>query len=809
MKKNNNPKTKNQSASRPAKRPRTMVSFVEELKSELATFFEINDERPFSHQEIMDHFDASDERMQLILTGILEELTAEKTIKRTPEGTFLVNPLANQLIGRVEHVNKNYAFVLIEDGSGDVKVDTDNLRDAIDGDLVQVKLFSNSRSPRKREGRVERVLERGRTEFVGIFDQWPNYGVVALDSRRVYENILIPQEKTLNAKPNQKVIVKVVQWPKQGQFMEGEVIEILGNVGDNNAEMHAILAEFKLPYKFPEDVERESEAISTVIEEAEIARRRDMRSVLTFTIDPVDAKDFDDALSVQYLENGNYEIGVHIADVSHYVQPNTALEREAYARATSVYLVDRTVPMLPEKLSNNLCSLRPNEDKLTFSAVFEMTPNAQIVKEWFGRTIIHSDRRFSYEEAQEVIEQITENNEQISLDAGHSTLDAGQPQITNSNPSTQNHKSQTDGRPRTNHKSQTPNYAQTLTLLNGLAHQLRDKRFAQGAINFESVEVKFKLDENGAPIGLYQKIRKDAHKLIEEFMLLANKRVAEFAHGKGNPANTMVYRVHESPDMEKLRTFAAFATKMGYGMKVTDESSVAKSFNDLLSKIEGRPEQNVLEQLAVRTMAKARYSTEDLGHFGLAFRRYSHFTSPIRRYPDVLAHRLLQHYLDKGKSADAMALEAACKHSSEREKLATEAERASIKYKQVEFMSKMDPDRIWDGIITGVTEFGIFVEITETACEGMVRMNDLNDDYYDLDKENYRLVGQRSKKIYAFGGAVKVRVKDINLSRRSIDLELAGTGRSIKNIMSVKTERNRQRNVEKKQRSASAGKRRR
>ena len=737
--------TTNQTARREPKRPRTVVSFVEELKSELTAFFEINDQQPFSRQDILDHFDASDERLQLILTGLLEELTTENSVKRNADGRFEANQATNQFTGKLEHVNKNFAFLVIEGQSGqDVKIDADDLRGAVDGDTVRVKVFSNARGSRKREGKVEEILQRGRTEFVGTFSAGPNHGLVSLDSRRIYEEVLVPQPQTLQAKANQKVIVKITQWPSNGRRMEGEIVEILGNVGDNNAEMHAILAEFRLPYKFPADVEREAEAISTAINEDEIARRRDMRPILTFTIDPADAKDFDDALSVQYLENGNYEIGVHIADVSHYVKPNTALEREAYARATSVYLVDRTVPMLPEKLSNNLCSLRPNEDKLTFSAVFEMTPNAQTVKEWFGRTVIHSDKRFSYEQAQEVLE---------------------------------------------NQDAPATDYDTVLPLLNGLAHQLREKRFAQGAINFESVEVKFKLDENGSPIGLYQKVRKDAHKLIEEFMLLANKRVAEFAHGKGNPPNTMIYRVHEAPDMERLRIFAAFATKMGYGMKVTDESSVSKSFNELLGKIEGRPEQNVLEQLAVRTMAKARYSPADLGHFGLAFKRYSHFTSPIRRYPDVLAHRLLQHYLDKGKSVDAVELEAACKHSSEREKLATEAERASIKYKQVEFMSKMEPDRVWEGLITGVAEFGIFVEITETACEGMVRLSDLTDDHYELDKENYRVVGQRTKKMYSFGDAVKVRVKEINLSRRSIDLELA-TGRSIKNILSSKTDRN-------------------
>jgi len=493
--------------------------------------------------------------------------------------------------------------------------------------------------------------------------------------------------------------------------------------------MHAILAEFGLPYQFPENVEAEAQKIPDVITEKEIANRLDIRDVLTFTIDPVDAKDFDDALSVRYLDEGNVEVGVHIADVSHYVLPGTELEKEAYRRATSVYLVDRTVPMLPEKLSNNLCSLRPNEDKLAFSAIFEINPKGKLLKEWFGRTIIHSDRRYSYEEAQAV------------LDSGEG------------------------------------DFPSELNTLNTLAKIFRKERFKNGAINFETKEVRFKLDEKGKPLGIYTKERHDSNKLIEEFMLLANKRVAEFVYSlsKGEEKNTMVYRIHEAPDTDRLKTFATFVAKLGHKLEVEEENKIASSMNKMLARIEGKPEQNLIESLAVRTMAKARYSVEDLGHFGLAFERYSHFTSPIRRYPDVMAHRLLQHYLNGGTTVDSDAYEDASKHSSEREKLAAEAERASIKYKQVEYMSMMDKDQEFDGIITGVTEFGIFVEITETASEGLIRMTDLGDDFYELDKENYRIIGQRTKKIYTFGDAVKVKVKETNLARRSMDLYLAGT----------------------------------
>ena len=714
-------------------------SFLDELKNDLMAFFQINDEQSFTQEQILDHFGTSDRRMKLIMHGLIGELTEEGTLVRQPDGSYRADADANLVEGVVDHVNSRFAFVIPTTANGirgdrnnDIWVSTDDLAGAVDGDRVRVVRFSDSRNRARRiEGKVANVIERGRTELVGRIEVWPTYGFVVPDSKKIYEDIFIPKEKLGGASDGEKVIVRLTKFPVPNsgkQQFEGEVITVLGVAGQNNTEMHAILAEFGLPIHFPEDVEQEAEAIPTQIQDKDVAKRRDMRDVTTFTIDPVDAKDFDDALSVQMLDNGNYEIGVHIADVTHYVLPGSKLEAEAYKRATSVYLVDRVVPMLPEKLSNGLCSLRPNEDKLTFSSVFEITPYAKVVKEWFGRTIIHSNRRFAYEEAQDIL-----NNN-------------------------------------------SGDYIEELRLLNELAYKLRDERFKNGAINFETVEVRFRLDENGIPLAVYPKIRQDTNKLIEEFMLLANKRVAEFVHtlskrNKGAEENTMVYRVHEGPAEDKLRSFADFARRLGYKLNVDDEH-LSSSLNRFMASIEGKPEANMLQQLAVRTMSKARYTTEDLGHFGLAFRRYSHFTSPIRRYPDMMAHRLLQHYLDKGKPADREEYEDKCRHSSERERMAAEAERASIKYKQVEFMSRMAPGQSFEGVISGVTEFGFFVEITENSCEGLVRMQDLSDDYYEFDKDNYRIVGQRHKKMYTFGDPVVVRLKETNLARRSMDFAL-------------------------------------
>ncbi len=719
-------------------------TYLDELKADLLAFLQINDTKTFSQEDILEHFGIWDRRTTFLMRGLLDELAEEGNISQQPDKTFRAEANANATEGMVDHVNARFAFVIPVsplgtrgDRDDDIWVSTDDLNGAVDGDRVQVVAFADSRSGsgggqarRRIEGKVTGILERGRSELVGSIDVSPNYGFVVADSRKIYDDIFIPKEKLGGANDSEKVIVRITKFPEPGsrkQRFEGEVITVLGKAGENNTEMHAILAEFGLPIDFPAAVEAEAEAIPTKIGKKDMAKRRDMRETTTFTIDPADAKDFDDALSVAVLDNGNYEIGIHIADVTYYVTPGTMLEEEAFKRATSVYLVDRVVPMLPEKLSNGLCSLRPNEDKLTFSAVFELTPDAKIVKEWFGRTITHSDRRFSYEEAQGILD----NNR--------------------------------------------GDFLTELQLLNELAYKLRAERFKNGAINFETNEIRFNLDENGTPLGVYTKLRQDTNKLIEEFMLMANRRVAEFVHSlsKKGQENVMVYRVHEEPDRDRLAQFAQFASKLGFKLK-TDEEHLSSSMNTFMHSIEGKPEAGMLSQLAVRTMSKARYSTEDLGHFGLAFQRYSHFTSPIRRYPDMMAHRLLQHYLDKGKPVERAPVEEQCKHASAREKMASDAERASIKYKQVEYMSLMDSDRTFAGVISGVTEFGIFVEITENSCEGLVRMQDLSDDFYEFDKENYRIIGQRTKKMYTFGDVVEVRVKETNLARRSMDFALVG-----------------------------------
>jgi ribonuclease R len=584
-------------------------------------------------------------------------------------------------------------------------------------------------------GRVTEVLQRNRTRFVGRLQRTKNMGFVIPDFRKIHQDFVVYPEHLKGARENDKVVVEVTNWGRPGENPVARVVEILGRAGENEAEIHSIMAEFGLPFRFPEEVEQEARKIDEGITPAEIKKRRDFRQITTFTIDPEDAKDFDDALSIETLPNGNYRVGIHIADVTHYVKPNSALDQEAYDRATSVYLVDRTIPMLPERLSNELCSLRPHEDKLTFSAVFELDKQAHLVNEWFGRTIIHSKYRFTYEEAQDVLE-------------------------TGKGP-----------------------FATELKILNELAKKLRKERFARGAINFETTEVKFKLDEKGHPLAVIPKIRKDAHKLIEEFMLLANKRVATFVFSLGkrsknsegqHEGKTFVYRIHDYPDPEKVKDFAVFARQFGHRLQI-DERSISRSLNKLMDEIEGKPEQNVLQQLAVRAMAKAKYSTEPKGHFGLAFDHYTHFTSPIRRYPDVLVHRLLYHYLNKGKSVNKAEYEAMCVHASEREKRAADAERASIKYKQVEYMSLMAPDKVFDGIISGVTEWGIYVELIETKCEGMIRLADLNDDYYEYDEKNYCVVGRRTRKIYTLGDQVRVKVKKTDIDRRLIDLVLAKT----------------------------------
>jgi ribonuclease R len=749
------------------------------IKAEILDFFQLNEETPWSLNQVHKAFAIRDRNTKELFGVLVDELHKEKKLIRQKDGNYIADTITEFVEGRIDHVNVRFAFVIVEGREGDVLINARDMNGAIDGDTVKVLVSPKRKKGSVRdEGEVLEIISRGRNEMVGSIQILPNYAFVVPNSKKIYGDIFIHRTDLKDAQNGDKVIVKITKWAEGERKMEGIITEVLGKAGENNTEMHAILAEFGLPIRFPEQIEKEADNISTKIPAAEIKKRHDFRKTLTFTIDPVDAKDFDDALSFEYLENGNYEVGVHIADVTHYVTPESLLEQEAFHRATSVYLVDRVVPMLPEKLSNGLCSLRPNEDKLTFSAVFEITPEAKIVKEWFGRTIIHSDKRFSYEEAQSVIGIGELGNKGLGTgELGIGNQEVGE--IVSEKPkkkkSTKIDKEDSANSQSLIPQSPIPNYQNELTILNNLAHKLRDERFAKGAVNFETVEVKFNLDENGKPLGVYQKVRVDSHKLIEEFMLLANKKVAEYVFNlrQKEPRNTMVYRIHEAPDPEKLKNFSTFAKRFGYDVD-TESSRISNSLNALMHDVEGKPEQNILENLAIRTMSKARYSTDPIGHFGLAFPFYSHFTSPIRRYPDMMAHRMLQHYLDGGDPLERAAWEQRCKHSSEQEKMAAEAERASIKYKQVEYMSLMDDDRVWDGIISGVADFGIFVEITETASEGMIRMADLKDDFYDFDRENYRIVGQRNGKVFTFGDKLQVKVKECNLARRSMDLLLVG-----------------------------------
>jgi ribonuclease R len=694
------------------------------IVSAIFNLFDSHPGRAFSIKQLVKKIGLKKKDDVKFAIQIIHQLEDKEQLRQLANGDYTSNKKLKELTGIVDHVNSRFAYVRIGEDQQDIYVKTRDLASAIDGDTVSVSIFPTRHGDHP-EGKVVRVIKRNRTRFVGKLELSRNYAFVIPDFRKIHQDFFIYPENINNANTGDKVVVEVTEWADGDKSPEAKVVEILGKAGENEAEIHSIMAEFGLPFRFPEKVEHESRAIDEKITKQEIKKRKDFRKVTTFTIDPEDAKDFDDALSIQRLENGNLEIGVHIADVTHYVKPNTSLEDEAFERATSVYLVDRTIPMLPERLSNNLCSLRPNEDKLTFSAVFEMDHRAKVINEWFGRTIINSDKRFTYEEAQQILE--TKNG----------TL------------------------------------APELLLLNDLAHKLRKDRFAKGAINFETTEVKFKLDEKGKPLAVIPKVRKDAHKLIEEFMLLANKHVATFVYNmrKGEDKNAFVYRIHDYPDPEKVQTFALFARQFGHKLQI-EEKSISKSLNKLMTEIEGKPEQNVLEQLAVRSMAKAKYSTDAKGHFGLAFQHYTHFTSPIRRYPDMMSHRLLQHYLDEQKSVSKAEFELKCIHSSEREKRAADAERASIKYKQVEFMSYAE-DKAYDGLVSGVTEWGIFVEIIETKCEGMIRLADLDDDFYEFDEKNYRVIGRKTGKIYRLGDKARVRIKKTDIDRRTIDLVFA------------------------------------
>ncbi len=626
--------------------------------------------------------------------------------------------------GVVDHVNARFAFIRSAELEKDVYINSRDLNGAIDGDKVHFRTIGQHRD--KISGEVKDIIKRRHDKMVGVLElSDKGYGFLKPDSRKIHQDVFIAARNINDAKDGEKVWVEVIEWSEDYERgPEGKIIEILGEAGTHDVEMHAILYEFDLPLEFPAEVEQEANEIPDTISEAEIKKRRDMRGVTTFTIDPVDAKDFDDALSIQKLDDGYWEIGIHIADVTHYLREGTALEEEAYKRATSVYLVDRVVPMLPERLSNNLCSLVPNEDRLCFGAIFEINDEGQLRKEWYGRTVIHSDRRFAYEDAQERIE-------------------TGQ-----------------------------GDYVEEIQTLNAIAKKFKAKRFAAGAISFESAEIKFKLDEQNRPIEVFPKVRKDAHKLIEEFMLLANRKVAEFCYGwKGRKQdNPMIYRTHEPPDPEKVQSFASFASRFGYQLQ-TDGKALAASMNKMTEQLAGKPEEGILQSLAIRTMSKAIYSTEARGHYGLAFDHYSHFTSPIRRYPDVMVHRLLQTYLDNQPPKDRAPYQEATEHCSDREKKAADAERASIKYKQVEYMTAHVGEE-FDGIISGVAEFGVFVEMNAFGCEGLIRTADLDGDEYIHEPDQYRIIGRFHGQTFTFGDPLRVKVIAAKLDRRSIDLEL-------------------------------------
>lgn len=717
-------RNKRNKGQRPPKKNRTDGFATKQASQLVKDFFQENPGETFGYMNVIKALRVRDQRTKEGVKAALFALEASGFLRKLSNNKYLLEQELVEIKGRVDHVNPRFAYVEVEGRDDDIWVKSDDLNYAVDGDLVAVTVTRESSAGFRPEGRVTRIIERKRTEYVGRIEISPKFAFVVPDNRNIHFDVFVFPDKLNNAKHNDKVVVRIKKWhDRANKSPLGEVMEVLGPAGENEAEIHSIMAAFGLPFRFPNTVEKAADQIPNEFTKDEINARRDFRDITTFTIDPIDAKDFDDALSIRPLANDKWEIGIHIADVSHYVKPGTELDKEAIERATSVYLVDRTIPMLPEVLSNELCSLRPNEEKMTFSAVFEMDGQANVTKRWFGRTIIKSDRRFAYEDAQE------------RLETGEG------------------------------------DFVQELLILNDLAKKLKKQRFDNGAINFETTEVRFRLDEKGKPLEVVTKVRKDAHKLIEEFMLLANREVATFifnqkSGSEGKP-KTFVYRTHDNPDPEKLETFSGFAKRFGHQIKLS--GNISHGLNALMEKIEGKPEQNILESLAIRSMAKAKYTTDPVGHFGLAFDHYTHFTSPIRRYPDVMVHRLLQHYLDGGKSVDEEEYEKLCVHSSEREKRAADAERASIKYKQVEFMQTMLGEA-FDGIVSGVTEWGVFVEITQTKCEGMVRIADIDDDFYDFDAKQLAIIGKRNKKIITHGDKVRVQVMKTDIDRRTIDL---------------------------------------
>ncbi|MDG3582986.1 ribonuclease R [Galbibacter pacificus] len=710
-----------------------------EITKGIFTVLESNRDQSFNYKQIAAKININDTSARNLLIKRLGQLKQKGRIEEVERGKYKAIPSQNYYEGVVDMTGRNNAYVVCDDLDTDVFVPYNLLNKALHGDIVEVYVFPRRKKGKKLEGEITKILERKRTSFVGIVQMQKNFAFVNPTDFKMYTDIFVPKNKTGDAEDGDKVIVEIQDWPTNADSPYGKIIEVLGKPGEHDTEIHAILAEYGLPYSFPDEVEFYANKLDTSITEDEISKRRDMREVPTFTIDPKDAKDFDDALSFRILEDGNFEVGIHIADVSHYVTPDSILEEEAYNRATSVYLVDRVVPMLPEILSNNACSLRPNEEKYTFSAVFKMNKSAQVLDQWFGRTVTYSDRRFAYEEAQSIIET---NSNRVPADIS----------LTGEAYEVEQH------------------IADAILTLDTMAKAMRSRRLASGAISFDKVEVKFQLNEKSEPIGVYFKTAKDANKLIEEFMLLANKKVAEFI---GKQKKTFVYRVHDEPDNEKLMQLQGIISKFGYRINMKSKKTITSSLNNLLEEVQGTKEQNMVDTLTIRTMSKAVYTTDNIGHYGLAFDYYTHFTSPIRRYPDVMVHRLLQHYLDGGASVNDEKYEQKCKHSSNMEYLATSAERDSIKYMQIKFMEDRY-DEEFLGVISGVTEWGIYVEIIDNKCEGMVRIRDIKDDYYVFDESQYALVGEVTKNMYQLGDEVFVKLKSTDLVKRHLDFVLTG-----------------------------------
>ena len=696
-----------------------------DLVNILMNFFHSKPTEALSLKFIFSELKMTTHPLKMLCIDILNELKDGDYITEVDKNKFRLNDHGKELTGTFQRKSNGKNSFIPDEGGDPIFIAERNSAHAMNNDKVKI-VFYAKRKNHDAEGEVVEILERANDTFVGTLEVANSYAFLVTENRTLANDIFIPKEKLKGGKTGDKAVVKIVEWPDKAKNPIGQVIDILGRAGENTTEMHAILAEFGLPYVYPEAVEKAADKIPAEISEEEIARREDFRKVTTFTIDPKDAKDFDDALSIRSIKEGLWEVGVHIADVTHYVQEGSIIDKEAEKRATSVYLVDRTIPMLPERLCNFICSLRPNEEKLSYSVIFDITEKGEVKNSRIVHTVINSDRRFTYEEAQQIIE------------------------------------------------TKEGDFKEEVLMLDKIAKALRDKRFSSGAINFDRYEVKFEIDDKGKPVSVYFKESKDANKLVEEFMLLANKTVAEEI-GKvprNKKAKVFPYRIHDLPDPEKLDNLAQFIARFGYKLRTSGtKSDVSKSINHLLDDIQGKKEENLIETVSIRAMQKARYSTHNIGHYGLAFEYYTHFTSPIRRFPDMMVHRLLTKYAEGGRSVLESKYEDLCEHSSNMEQIAANAERASIKYKQVEFMSER-LGQIFDGVISGVTEWGLYVELNENKCEGMIPMRDLDDDYYEFDEKNYCLRGRRKNRMYSLGDAITVKVARANLEKKQLDFAL-------------------------------------